>query len=993
MKPAYMRVFALFCFLFFTNIVALPIVEISHSGSGSVALTDVEADTMRNKFSVLVGTASQSSVAYRAQAHRAVDGETHQDFGKKSCTHTRYETNPWWKLDFGAERMVASVEVWNRAKVRSRLSGVQVKVGDSICGTLTSASVQTVSCNKVGSAVTLQQEGGTPLTVCEVKVYGSTDLTIPTAPPTSAPSEAPTEVPTTPQDFNDLPINVCSVMGVFSSATGKIEPQPTPSSSAGKCKQSGDGRQPSWDTRGVAPGIVGTQHMLGVASRGSGAAKLIGYSVPILFIPVSSALASLTNIEISLHFSAVGGYRSGGALDINLVGLGLRDNNDGAVDSDFHVGAGGAGEMIGEVLSKEQTAGAEQPQDVKISSPALLAYAKKMYEEWRAKSDQRGMQYMVLRLGSTNAAGCDHSDENVNGGCRGRRITIDPAKSKVTIAVPKNSKRPSRLVSATCAADKKVTLSYTPDEQGTIIPDFSSVGYRSGNEPLPTVPSPSSSPIVAPYPTLEEAKAGDIESQAEIQAKIEEVGQRPPNSDGIRGVVLLGEGFFRVGQALHINKDGVILRGAGSGKTVLFGTEAGAHCTAAGSWHSVRKCTMILVGSVSPGGFTHYKMDYSNGQKVASTRTELAEDMVVGSTTVVVTEAQASKFKVGDRVAIERKVNAEWVHDLKMDQIANCGPDRPPPMNPRCRQWKASGYGATYERTITGIDGGKLHIDIPIVDASKAKYGGGVITALTDKWVESGRVTNVGIEELGIYSSFKPVWIPDSKCCSPHGHDEEHLWNGVVFQYAEHSWVKDINCKYLAGSCTQQDKMAQFTTVANSRASDFVSEVTGMRRYSYDIGGAMNLVTNCTADHGRHDYVSGSNVEGPNVWHKCTSTNAHADIGPHQRFATGQLYDAIVSDHEFAVRDRGEMGSGHGWAGETIVFWNVEANGPLGGINNDAAITGSNFVVGSIAHHLNAMPRQHDRGTWDSVGAHVFPHSLYDAQLAARRQTPFAECD
>ena len=158
--------------------------------------------------------------------------------------------------------------------------------------------------------------------------------------------------------------------------------------------------------------------------------------------------------------------------------------------------------------------------------------------------------------------------------------------------------------------------------------------------------------------------------------------------------------------------------------------------------------------------------------------------------------------------------------------------------------------------------------------------------------------------------------------------------------------------------------------------------------------------------------VSGSNVEGPNVWHKCTSTNAHADIGPHQRFATGQLYDAIVSDHEFAVRDRGEMGSGHGWAGETIVFWNVEANGPLGGINNDAAITGSNFVVGSIAHHLNAMPRQHDRtharvhvlpgalcmcvstgGTWDSVGAHVFPHSLYDAQLAARRQTPFAECD
>merc|ERR1719473_298256 len=186
------------------------------------------------------------------------------------------------------------------------------------------------------------------------------------------------------------------------------------------------------------------------------------------------------------------------------------------------------------------------------------------------------MQYMVLRVSSTNTYGCENSSVN----CKGRRLTIDSKKSKAVITISKNSKTASRLVKATCGAGKKVTLHYTPDEHGTVIPDFSSVGYKKGNEPLPAIPSPASSPIAAPYSTLDEAKAGDIDSHAEIQTKIDEVGQRPRDSKGIRGVVLLGEGYFRVSVALHINNDGVILRGAGRGKTFLFGTETGPHCTA-----------------------------------------------------------------------------------------------------------------------------------------------------------------------------------------------------------------------------------------------------------------------------------------------------------------------------------------------------------------------------------------------------------------------------
>ena len=40
------------------------------------------------------------------------------------------------------------------------------------------------------------------------------------------------------------------------------------------------------------------------------------------------------------------------------------------------------------------------------------------------------------------------------------------------------------------------------------------------------------------------------------------------------------------------------------------------------------------------------------------------------------------------------------------------------------------------------------------------------------------------------------------------------------------------------------------------------------------------LDTHCSARKGRHDYVTGSKVAGPNVFHASSSTKAHADIGP-----------------------------------------------------------------------------------------------------------------
>ena len=52
-----------------------------------------------------------------------------------------------------------------------------------------------------------------------------------------------------------------------------------------------------------------------------------------------------------------------------------------------------------------------------------------------------------------------------------------------------------------------------------------------------------------------------------------------------------------------------------------------------------------------------------------------------------------------------------------------------------------------------------------------------------------------------------------------------------------------------------------------------------------------------------------SQTPGPNVFLDSIATNAYSDIGPHHRYATGQLYDNISGDN-INVRNRYNSGTG-----------------------------------------------------------------------------------
>jgi hypothetical protein len=246
--------------------------------------------------------------------------------------------------------------------------------------------------------------------------------------------------------------------------------------------------------------------------------------------------------------------------------------------------------------------------------------------------------------------------------------------------------------------------------------------------------------------------------------------------------------------------------------------------------------------------------------------------------------------------------------------------------------------------------------------ALEKRYGGGFVYKFT-----FNRLQNIGIENMRLKSAFSG------------SQDEEHSWTAIEFQSAEHCWARNITSFYFANHCINLESKSRLITVENCHSKEPKSIITGGRRYSFNINGSLCLVKNCTTTEGRHDYVNGARVCGPNVFTGSTSVKTHADIGPHHRWAMGTLFDKIDSDGEINVQDRDDSGTGHGWAGANTVFWNCKGSSS---ICESPWTSAKNYNFGFIGKKER---KNRPDGEW--VGHNVpgiFPASLYEAQLDER---------
>lgn len=468
--------------------------------------------------------------------------------------------------------------------------------------------------------------------------------------------------------------------------------------------------------------------------------------------------------------------------------------------------------------------------------------------------------------------------------------------------------------------NKDGSITYLPDEKGNVIPDFSRVGYHHGLKAIPEVKV-----VKTVFPVKGDAGRN-------IQEAIDQVAALPIGADGFRGAILLKKGDYGIAGTLNIRADGIVLRGEGNTVqgTRLIATGAGLR-------------SLIEIGG--KGKITPI------GERVKITETYVP----TGAKSFEVVSAK--DFKVGDKIILYRPGTKNWIQDIQMDRIiARQG----------TKQWEAAEYGLSYEREITAVNGNKITIDNPVVMTMETRYGGGEIF----RYEYKGRLKEVGIENILFESEYA------------HDTDEDHGWIAVDFNHIENGWVSGVTSRFFGYACVSLEGGAKNITVKDSRCLDAKSVITGGKRYSFNNNGQQNLFMNLETTEGRHDYVTGAKTCGPNVFYNCKSRKTHADIGPHHRWATGTLYDNIDTDGEINVQDRGNWGSGHGWAGVTQVIWNCKVKAAAVQSPWDS---GKNYAVGIQGKKVNGRLEGKPDGEWEGLNQMgLQPASLYEAQLKAR---------
>lgn len=416
-----------------------------------------------------------------------------------------------------------------------------------------------------------------------------------------------------------------------------------------------------------------------------------------------------------------------------------------------------------------------------------------------------------------------------------------------------------------------------------------------------------------------------------IQQAIDLVSAQPLHH-GVRGAVLLKEGTYDCNETLRISASGVVLRGSGSGLegTILNMTGNPHMCI------SVRGNPQITEDGVSTKITDSYVPSGSSEFNVAN----------------------PEGFSVGDTIRITRPITDSWVAFMGMDRLVRNGKEQ---------TW-IKGDIVT-ERVIQRIKGRTITIDVPFSDSYDAKYTRPGVTI--DKITTTGGVSQIGIESFRIFSK------PQSGTISQR-HDQAFSMRGIT-----DGWARNIDIYNTVNSISVTGDRI---TVEGVHITHELPTVGAAKPADINGSGHQLLFSRCniTGDN-VFFFATGAKVSGPIVLLDCIF-KGNGWIQPHQRWATGVLVDNCkVPGGGIDFMNRGEYGSGHGWAIGWAVAWNSEAQSLL----NQRPPGSANWMIGCKGEkQVKSMPFAKSpmmpEGIYDSYGFQVSPQSLYLAQLTQR---------
>lgn len=414
---------------------------------------------------------------------------------------------------------------------------------------------------------------------------------------------------------------------------------------------------------------------------------------------------------------------------------------------------------------------------------------------------------------------------------------------------------------------KEEKLSFTADNQGNKIPDFSYAGYMASEKAIPNLENKIF------VPKQEE------DATQKIQNAIDYVCNLKPNKSGFRGAVLLDKGTFKISGTLYIKKSGVVLRGSGNTEngTILLGT-------------GLEREALIRVLGVDD-------RKYADSFEFNAAYTPLG--------TQKIQLKNASKLKVSDEISISRPLTDNWIKELKMQDFGG---------ETSWIGWKKGDWDMNWNRVVTKINGNEVTLNAPITMSLDDVYGASKVTIYS--W--TGRIEQIGIENVLMKSTYNAANLKD----------EEHRWLGISIENTRNAWVKQVAFKHFAGGAVSLLKTSQQITVEDCIATEPISEIASFRRHTFYTEGQQTLFQRCYSEYGYHDFaVGGFGTTGPNVFLQCESHLPFENSGAIGSWATGVLFDiANIDGQALSYNNREQDGRGAGWTAANSVIWESSAS-------------------------------------------------------------------
>lgn len=460
---------------------------------------------------------------------------------------------------------------------------------------------------------------------------------------------------------------------------------------------------------------------------------------------------------------------------------------------------------------------------------------------------------------------------------------------------------------------------WTPQSR---LPDFSHSGYRGGEAPRP---SPAAVTDVKKFGAIGDGKTDDTAAFLQAIAATK------------RGAVLIPDGRYLLTDTITIAKSGIVLRGAGTGRTVLVIPRSleqihGAKTTAEGS-----KSNWAFLG-----GFIEVR-GKDAGRKLTdvTTRAERGDNRLVLKSTANITPGVWVRLLMNDDPALGRHLHAG---------LQDIAPTTQKEMKHLC-DWVAQ---------VTAVEGDIIELDRPLrLDVSPEWQA--------EIWSWQPSVEEVGIESL----SFEFAGVPKKK------HLQEEGFNALYLYGVANCWIRDVEVIDADNGLTLVG--CRFCTIESfeARAVKRTANVTGHHTLWATGKSQDNLFTRFKIATIYHHELTVEGCSSGNVFERGSGVSLaldHHSNAPYENLFTE--IDAGAPDRFWICGGREDRGP-HTAARTTLWNLSFSAKGKLPPVPDWPQIN----VIGVPGCTASTTPTHE----WiEPCEGGVTPTNLYRAQLAHR---------